>query len=298
MIKRIVDVSNPSYVRLENGQLKIEQSGRLVSTMTVEDLGVLILQHSGIVITQAALVACQQNNAVVVLCDDRHLPYSILLPISEGNTLHTKELKIQMGAKKSAHKRLWKQTVVHKINQQAVLLEELGKNPNPVKRIAGLVKSNDKENHEAQAAQKYWRLLFGESFRRNSDLPGINSLLNYGYAIVRAVTARAIVGSGLHPALGIHHSNQYNGLCLADDLMEPLRPWVDREVYRILEDNPDAEINKQTKASLLGLLSQSASWKTRVMPLMVSMHYLVADFKRALVDSSVKLQFPKWQAVE
>ena len=163
----------------------------------------------------------------------------------------------------------------------------------PLERLASKVKTGDPENLEAQAAQKYWRLLFGEQFRRDTELEGINSLLNYGYAIIRALIARAIVGSGLHPALGLFHSNQYNGLCLADDLMEPFRPWVDYKVYLMAIDNPELMVNKETKIPLLNLLAEPVLWEQQTLPLMVACHYLMANLKRAYEDSTVMLNYPQ-----
>lgn len=163
-----------------------------------------------------------------------------------------------------------------------------------MERLAKQVKSGDSENHEAQAAQKYWRLLMGEQFRRDRNADGINALLNYGYSIVRAMVARAVVGSGLHPSVGLHHHNQYNGLCLADDLMEPFRPWVDRIVYRITQQQTNPVIDKENKASLLKLLSQNVQWEDQNMPLMVASHYLMANLKQAFGDSKVKLIYPQW----
>jgi CRISPR-associated protein Cas1 len=215
------------------------------------------------------------------------------LPISNGNNLHAKILKQQIAIKLPTKKRLWSQIVKHKISNQTETLKALNKTYQPVERLASQVKAGDPDNLEAQAAQKYWRLLFGEHFRRDTELDGINSLLNYGYAIIRAMIARAIVGSGLHPALGLYHSNQYNGLCLADDLMEPFRPWVDYTVYLMADDNAELKVSKDTKIPLLNLLAESVEWEQQSMPLMVACHYLLANLKRAYEDSSITLVYPQ-----
>jgi CRISP-associated protein Cas1 len=293
MIKRIIDISEAAYLHLKNKQLLIDKNSNTVGSVPIEDLGVLILQHPAIVITQSAIVACQYNNVVIVFCDNRHLPYSILLPLSDGHTLHNKILQTQVAVKTPTKKRLWQQIIKQKICEQVTTLRNLNKETKRLERLADKVKSGDTENHEAQAAKQYWRLLMGHVFRRNADKEGINALLNYGYAIMRAMIARAIVGGGLHPALGLHHHNQYNGLCLADDLMEPFRPWVDRIVYQIIQNNNNATVNQKTKQSLLELLSERVIWKDRGMPLMVACHYLIANLKEAYTDNTIKLHYPK-----
>ncbi len=292
MIKRIVDISEPAYLHLKNNQLQIEHQGQVVGQVPVEDLGVLILQHPAVVMTQALLVACQLNNVVTILCDAQHLPYSALLPISEGNKLHTKELKLQISAKKTTKNRLWKQVVRQKIEQQAETLSQLGRRSVAVERLSRKVKSGDKENYEAQAAQKYWRLLMGKEFRRNPKAEGVNALLNYGYAIIRALVARAVVASGLHPSLGIHHHNQYNSLCLADDLMEPFRPWVDYRVHKMVEDKQVVVVDTEAKQMLLGILGETVLLSGKPMSFMVASHQLMAQLKRAYRDRNLDLIYP------
>ncbi|WP_019867617.1 type II CRISPR-associated endonuclease Cas1 [Methylovulum miyakonense] len=294
MIKRVIDISEQAYLHQLHQQLVIDKNGKTVAQIPIEDLGVLILQHPAIVITQAVVISCQQNNAAIVFCDARHLPYSVLLPISDGNSLHSKIIRQQISLSLPAKKRVWQQIVKHKISGQAQVLKHVGKNPLPLKRLAENVKAGDPENLEAQAAQKYWRLLFGDGFRRDTDAEGINSLLNYGYGIMRAMVARAIVASGLHPALGVQHSNQYDGLCLADDVMEPFRPWVDLRVYQLSQQYPALEVNQTTKLPFLKLLSESVCWNQQTMPLMVASHYLMADIKRAFDDKNQKINYPEW----
>lgn len=296
MIKRIIDVSEPAYLHLKNQQLLIDKNGTTVGSIPIEDLCVVILEHPQIVITQMAVIACQKNNIALVFCDDKHLPYSLLLPVSDANTLHNKIFRQQIEMTKPTKKRLWQQIVIHKIQQQTKTLEKAGKNTAQLQRLCGNVKSGDPENIEAQAAKKYWNLLFGKDFRRNIEEPGINSLLNYGYAIIRAMIARAIVGSGLHPSLGVFHKNQYNGLCLADDLMEPFRPWVDWLVFDFAMKNSDEDIkiNLQTKTLFLNLPNDSVRYGEKKMPLMIACHYLLADFKKTFDESRFKLNYPEW----
>lgn len=297
MIKRIIDVSSPAYLHLQYKQLLIDKQGETVGQIPVEDLGILILQNPAIVLTQALIISCQKNNVAVVFCDERHLPYSVLLPISDGNNLHTKIIQQQINTSIPTKKRIWQQVVKHKITGQAQVLKYFAKNAKSLDRLVSQVKSGDSENSEAQAAQKYWRLLFGDTFRRNTDAAGINSLLNYGYAIIRAMVARAIVASGLHPALGVQHHNQYNGLCLADDLMEPFRPWVDWLVYRLNQEKEIEDVNQSNKQLMLELLSDTVLFNQQKMPLMVACHYLLSDIKRAFEDKKVKIHYPQLLAM-
>jgi len=296
MIKRIIDISDPAYLHLKNKQLLIVKNGETVGSVPIEDLGVVILENPQIVITQMAIIACQKNNVAVVFCDDKHLPYSLLLPVSDANTLHNKILRQQVEMTRPTKKRLWKQIVIHKIQQQIRTLEWAGKNASQLQRLATKVKTGDPENIEAQAAKKYWNLLFGDNFHRNIDESGINSLLNYGYAIIRAMIARAIVGSGLHPALGVFHKNQYNGLCLADDLMEPFRPWIDWLVFSFMVKNADEDIqiNQQTKTLFLSLPNDSVQYEKNKMPLMIACHYLLANFKKSFDERYFQLNYPEW----
>ena len=292
MIKRIVDISERAYIHIKHQQLLIDKEGGVVGKIPIEDLGMLILQHPAIVITQKVIIDCQKNKVVIIFCDEKHLPYSVILPVIDGHTLHQKVMRIQVGAKKPIAKKIWKQIIQQKIMEQEKTLFLAGIESAIFCRLSSKVKSGDTTNQEAQAAQHYWPLLFGKSFRRNYEDAGVNALLNYGYAIVRALVARAIVAGGLHPAIGIHHHNQYNALCLADDLMEPFRPWVDWLVHQIWLENKKAKIDKNTKQNMLGLLGETVYMNKKTMPMMIACHYLVADFKRCLEGSLDHIKYP------
>lgn len=294
MIKRIVDISEPAYIHLQHQQLILEKNAVVVAQIPVEDLGILILQHPAIVITQALIIACQKNNVAIIFSDTQHLPYSVLLPLTQGHTLHSRIIQQQTKVTLPVKKRIWQQIVRFKIAQQALVLKRLNKHSSGLEHMVAKVRSGDCDNIEAQAAQKYWRLLFGDNFRRDIDAEGINSVLNYGYSIVRAMIARAIVVSGLHPSLGLQHSNQYNGLCLADDLMEPFRPWVDYLVFEMNTKQDSLSVNQITKQPLLNLLSVTVNWQHQAMPLMVACHYLLADIKRALTTKDMQIEYPCW----
>jgi len=291
MIKRVIDISEQAYLHLKNKQLLIDKQGETVAQLPIEDLGVLILQHPAIVISQQVIIHCQKNKVVIIFCDEKHLPYSLILPIAESHTLHNKILKQQIAVTEPTRKRLWQQIVQQKILAQAKTLAELGKDTTRLDRLASHVKKGGTGNSEAIAAQVYWRLLFGNDFRRNVDMGGINSLLNYGYSIVRACVSRSICGAGLHPTLGLFHKNQYNALCLADDIIEPFRPWVDLLVYRLSQQG-QLEVNQHTKQHLLGLLSETVLYEDKKMPLMVAMHHLMANLKRCYNKELKTLVYP------
>jgi len=292
MIKRTIEISNPSRISCGMGQLVIEQDGDIAGQSPIEDLGVLILAHPAISITQAAIAACLEAQCVLVFCDRKFLPVSVLLPLW-ANSLHSKIVKDQIALTKPAQKRLWQQVVIGKIEAQTCALKTLNLSHNEVKSFSARVKSGDPENIEAQAARVYWDKLFGKSFRRNREKPGINMLLNYGYAVMRAAVARALCGSGLNPSLGIHHHNQYDAMCLADDLVEPLRPAVDLVVYRLAPHDANAEtMTRQQKTELLNLLNQPFYILKKSMPLLVALQYYAASFKTALTQPDVRLEIP------
>jgi len=210
MLKRVLDISSQSYIHKRNSQLIIDQKGEIIASVPIEDLGFLILQNQAITLSLSLITACQNNNVIIVFCDEKHLPSSTLLPLFKGHSLHSKILSQQISMKLPTKKRLWKQIVSLKIDQQHKTLEKLGKKNERLKKMSQKVKSGDPENIEAQAAKLYWKELSEGKFRRDVKGGGVNALLNYGYSICRALFARAIVGGGLHPTLGLHHHNQYN----------------------------------------------------------------------------------------
>ncbi len=292
MIKRIIEVSTPSYLHLKHQQLIIEQNKVEVASVPIEDIGALILEHSAIVISQPLIIACSQNKVAIIFCDDKHLPYSTILPIAEGNNLHQRILQQQINIRQPVKKRLWQQIIKQKIQNQANVLALFNKPSQPLQRLAKEVKSNDDGNREAIAAQYYWKALFGADFLRNQEGDGVNAILNYGYSIMRAMVARAICASGLHPALGLFHHNQYNALCLADDLMEPTRPWVDVIAYYLYQQNNNINITQGSKTPFLNLLSQPVQYQNKTVSLMVAIHYLMADLKRNYTQELNHLKYP------
>lgn len=251
------------------------------------------MQHPGIVITQSVVTQCQKNNTAIIFCDEKYLPLTVTLPLWEGHSLHTKVLRDQIAVKESTRKRLWQQIVRNKIAEQACTLELMGQTAIGLHRLHKKVRTGDPDNCEAQAARQYWPLLMGKEFRRNPDSGGENAILNYGYSIMRAMVARALVGTGLHPALGLYHKNQYNGLCLADDLMEPFRPWVDWQVRSLLLEGGDLVICRESKQVLLSMLTMDVEFSEKRMPLSIALHLLAATLKKALLDTKQKLVYPQ-----
>lgn len=251
MIKRTLYFGNPSYLSLKNAQMvlrlpEVEANDTVCEklkkdftrTFPIEDLGVVVLDHKRITITQGLLEALLANNCAVITCDSAHMPTGLMLPL-DGNTLQSERFQNQVNCSKPLRKQLWQQTVQAKIANQAAMLQKLvhGAETGNMRAWVSEVRSDDATNLEARAAAYYWKCFFPEveMFVRHRDLDCPNNYLNYGYAILRGVIARALVGSGLMPTLGIHHHNRYNAYCLADDIMEPYRPFVDELVKSIIK---------------------------------------------------------------
>lgn len=268
----------------------VEQNKNEIGRVPIEDIGVLILSNPAITISSSLISSCQQNNCIVVFCDSKHLPISVLLPLS-GNSMHSKILNIQTSVKKPVKKRLWQKIVIAKIESQAKTILSCGKDSSALELMKSRVKSGDPDNVEAQASRVYWPLMFGKDFRRDQKAEGTNSLLNYGYALLRASVARAICGTGLHPALGIHHHNQYNPMCLADDLMEPFRPVVDRKVHKLWEKEI-FDISKRTKSFLLSFFSESLIFRGKKLPFVVGLQHTATSLKKALTEGPESLEIP------
>jgi CRISPR-associated protein Cas1 len=244
MIKRTIYFGNPAYLRTQNEQLVVtlpENNSGLTekdrsTSIPIEDIGVVMLDHSQITISQALIAKLLANNVAFITCNQTHHPTGLLLNL-DGNTLQAERFAEQIGASMPLKKQLWAQTVEQKIKNQAAVLKTYRKGDTLLMfQMAKNVRSGDPENLEGRAAAHYWKHLFGveEEFIRDRKGDSPNHLLNYGYAILRAITARSLVGSGLLPTLGIHHRNKYNAYCLADDIMEPYRPYVDHLVCSMM----------------------------------------------------------------
>ena len=292
MIRRTVEVSSPSYLHVEHAQLMIERDGERVGQVPIEDLGILVVDHPGALMSQSLLATCAENDAAVVLCDEKHLPNAVLLPL-QGHSVQAETIRAQTTMTLPLRKRLWQQLVQGKIAAQAAVLEEWTGTAAPIGALLSKVRSGDPDNVEAQAARAYWPRLFGSEFRRDRSAGGVNALLNYGYAILRAAAARAICAAGLHPSVSLHHHNRYDTLCLASDLMEPVRPLVDRAVRRMTNAESEApSLDKHAKAALLAVLHQDVGIGGREFPLLVALQTAAVSLRRAAVTGRGRLDLP------
>ena len=308
MIKITLYFGNPAYLSLRNAQLIIRlpevvdnntlpEYFKQVSEVSkpIEDIGVIVLDHKQITITSGVLEAFLENNCAVLTCDSKSMPVGLLLPL-HGNTTQNERFRQQLDASLPLSKQLWQQTVKAKIeNQAAVLKECTGEEIKCMRVWAANVRSGDPDNQEARAAVYYWKNLFRiEGFTRDRDGIPPNNLLNYGYAILRAVVARGLVASGLLPTLGIHHHNRYNAYCLADDIMEPYRPYVDRLVYDMVKQGANyAELTKDLKVRLLTIPTLETTIAGKRSPLMVAVGQTTASLYKCFSGELRKISYPE-----
>lgn len=298
MIKRTLFFGTPAFLSTRNEQLVVRypEEDRPEKTVAIEDLGYVVLEDPQITLTNGLLMKLVQNKTAVITCDRQHLPCSFLQPLV-GHTEQTERMRHQLNASLPLKKQLWQQTVMAKIENQAWHLLARQKKALKLKRWAKEVKSGDAENHEAIAAAYYFQHLFDISgFSRNQKGFPPNNLLNYGYAILRAVTARALCSSGLLPSVGIFHRNKYNAFCLADDIMEPYRPFVDALVYDIVETGcPIGELNKNLKAEVLRIPAMDVIIDGKQSPLMNAMSRTTNSLYECFLGSSRKLIYPEFE---
>lgn len=308
MIKKTLYFGNPVYLSLHDAQLVIKlpevvknntlpEHFKLKAEVTkpIEDIGVVVLDNKQITITSGVLEALLENNCVVITCDSKSMPVGLMLPLY-GNTTQNERFRYQLGASLPLMKQLWQQTIKVKIeNQAAVLNKCTGGEIRCMKVWASEVKSGDSENMEARAAAYYWKNLFRvEGFTRDREGIPPNNLLNYGYAILRAVVARGLVASGLLPTWGIHHHNRYNAYCLADDIMEPYRPYVDELVYNIVVSGIDYEVlTKEIKAKLLAIPTLDVVVSGKRSPLMIAVSQTTASLYKCFSGELRKIAYPE-----
>ena len=309
MIKKTLYFSSPAYLSLRDAQLLIRlpevETNEILTesfkkeserTIPIEDIGVVVLDNRRITITSGVLEALLENNAAVITCDQRSMPVGLLLPLC-GNTTQNERFRDQLDASVPLKKQLWQQTVRQKIQNQAYVLAQVtGKEEKAMNVWADNVHSGDPDNIEARAAAYYWRYLFSDipTFVRGREGEPPNNLLNYGYAILRAVIARALVGSGLLPTLGIHHHNRYNAYCLADDMMEPYRPYVDQLVIEIIRkvDNY-ALLTKEIKMELLGIPMLDVVIAGKRSPLMIAAQQTTASLYKCFSGELRRISYPE-----
>jgi len=298
MIKRTLYFGNPAYLKTQNEQLVVERrdTGE-VKQIPIEDIGILILDYQQITVTQAVMAKLLANNTALIICDETHHPVGMLLNL-DGNNLQSHRFKAQIEASVPLKKQLWQQTVAQKIYNQAVGLTKQMAEARLLFNLAREVKSGDSENHEAQAATYYWKHLFPQflEFRRERFGPPPNNLLNYGYAILRAMVARSLVGSGLLPTLGIHHRNQYNSYCLADDIMEPYRPFVDQVVCGIIRQNGKfLEMTPSMKVELLKIPQMDVIIKGQKSPMFTAIQRTTSSLSKCFEGTAKKILYPQME---
>ena len=308
MIKKTLYFGNPAYLSMTKAQLvlrlpEVEKNDSLPlsfkqkaeRTIPIEDIGVVILDHRQITVSHALLAALLDNNCAVITCDDAHLPVGLLLPLC-GNTTQNERFRYQLESSVPLRKQLWQQTVQAKIANQAALLQQRGIEVKNMQKWIGEVRSGDVDNMEARAAVYYWNNIFPQipTFRRNRDGIPPNNLLNYGYAILRAIVARALVGSGMLPTWGIHHHNRYNAYCLADDVMEPYRPYVDSMICTMLDEKEKiTELTTGVKARLLSIPVTEVNIGGQRSPLMVAVGQTTASLYKCFSGELRKIIYPE-----
>lgn len=300
MIKKTLYFGNPAYLSLKLEQLVIktqrqEDDGEsLTRTIPIEDVGVVVLDHRQITVTQGVMEKLLENNCAVITCDSRHLPVGLLLPLV-GNTVQNERFRSQIDSSLPLRKQLWQQTIQAKIANQAAVLEySTSRRHGNMLAWVSQVKSGDSDNVEARAATYYWKTIFPErpDFLRGQFEDEPNGLFNYGYAILRAVVARSLVMSGLLPTLGIHHHNRYNAYCLADDIMEPYRPYVDRLVLDIIAEDGNLSLTQSAKLRLLSIPVLDVEIDGHTSPLMVAVSTTTASLAKCFGGDLRKIVYP------
>lgn len=296
MIKRIIEISQAkSYLSIRYKQLLIRRDEEIIGQIPCEDIGMLIVDNNGVTYTHSVFLELLAAGAAVVFCGDDHHPAGMLLPTA-ANSVQTQRMREQLEAKEPLKKQLWKQLVVAKIRHQAAVLGEGNNGYAGLLELARQVKSGDPNNIEAQASKLYWKYYLDEvEFRRHRFGNAPNNLLNYGYSIMRAAIARAIVAGGLNASIGLHHCNKYNAFCLADDLLEPFRGFVDKKVLKLWSEsseNEDEELSQSKKAEILEILYDEVTIGDYAGPLMVGLHRVVSSLVRCFQGEQKELCLP------
>ena len=296
MIKKTILVENKSAITTKNQQLVLKSEIR-ESTIPIEDIGFLVLDNPEIYLSIPAMNLIVENNTAIIICGSNHLPNGMFLNLNSHH-IQQEIFKNQIEASVPLKKQLWQQTIVEKIRNQRELLAKITENKNTFDFLASKVLSGDTSNMEGVAAQQYWKNfplpnheIDGIKRERYGDYP--NNFLNYGYAILRAATARALSGSGLLNTLGIHHKNKYNAFALADDIMEPFRPIVDEKVFDIMKRYQEQELNTAIKAELLQILTQTVYFKEEKSPLMVGLQKTASSLQQCFTGNRKKIKYPK-----
>lgn len=289
---QIIDIAQDGrHLSREHGFLKVEHDGRLIGRVPLDQVASVIVHGYGTTWTNSLLVELAERGAPVVLCATNHQPRAVLLPL-EGHHAQGGRMKAQWTAPEALRKQAWKRVVIAKIKMQAAALFAIGQPGAPLDFLTRRVHSGDSTNVEAQAARTYWPLLLGPEFRRDPDRRDINGLLNYGYTVLRATSARAVVAAGLHPTIGIFHSNRSNAFALADDLMEPFRPFVDLTARAIFEES-GPEVTPAAKQALAKLIALDLPLLGKKSPISVALSRLAVSLAQSFETRSIALALPE-----
>jgi CRISPR-associated protein Cas1 len=294
MIKKSILIENKTSITAKNLQLIIKSEIR-ESSIPIEDIGFLVLDNQEVYLSLPAMNLLIENNTSVIICGKNHLPNGMFLNLNSHH-IQQEVFRNQIEASIPLKKQLWQQTIIEKITNQGILLTRITQNKNSFDFLASKVLSGDTTNMEGVAASQYWKSFFDTydiNFKRErfGDYP--NNFLNYGYAILRAATARALSGSGLLNTLGIHHKSKYNAFALADDIMEPFRPLVDEKVFEIMQQYDEQELNTKIKSELLQVLTQTVYFKDEKSPLMVALQKTASSLQQCFMGNRKKIKYPK-----
>lgn len=299
MLNRVLEICEENrYLSLSRGFIVIQHGSEELGKVPLDDIGVLLLSAQGVTFSKNILNALAEKGCITILCGKNYAPQSMVLPVY-SHYHFAKIIKNQIDASLPLKKRIWQQIVIQKIKNQALALKLCKKEESVqlIEKIASMVKSGDSENREAYAARMYWKALFGKDFTRDKDLPGVNSFLNYGYAIMRSAMARAVCSNGLLPSLGIHHDNNLNQFALADDLFEIYRPIVDCVVFSLFSGEP-SELTPELKIKLTNVLWTKVHTTEGDSPAFQSMQYMAASYVHALEDKKAAIDIPVWTGDE
>lgn len=293
MIGRIVEVADDRrHLYVNHGFMVVRdtESSKELGQVPLDDIAAVIANAHGVIYTNNLLVALAERGAPFVLCSNNHNAVGMLLPI-DGNFEQAKRIEAQLAASLPTHKRLWATIVRAKLEQQATALEAAGAATAPLTALVTKVRSGDPDNLEAQGARRYWGLLFGDAFRRDQLGDGVNSLLNYGYTVVRAAMARAVIAAGLHPSIGLHHSHDNNAMRLVDDLMEPFRPIIDLKVWQLRRDGLES-VSPEAKRALVQTLYDDMQTSSGATPVIVCTQRLAVSLAQVYLGERDKLDLP------
>jgi len=288
---RIVDIeSEDLFLHVHRGFLLVERDGEEVGRIALDDIGGVITHAQGLRWSNTVFTRLSERGVPVVICGTNHAPVAVLWPM-DGHHMQGARMRAQIGAARPLQKQLWRQVVCAKIRMQGTVLERHGQPSGAFEMLARKVRSGDPDNVEAQAARRYWRLLFGEEFSRDRQAGGTNGLLNYGYTVLRAIVSRAICAAGLHPTIGVFHANRANAFALADDLMEPYRPLVDHMVKKLVAEGIE-DVTPDAKRRLAMVSTLDLEQEQQVSPLSVQVQRLAHSLAVSFETGRARLSVP------